>query len=192
MSVTMDDVNGDTSFERLSSERLVIRRMILADIESFHAYRSDPEIARYQSWSDYTRENAIEFVTKQIDATPNVPGQWIQLSIVLGATDEHIGDLAFQSDEYDPRIVQMGVTLSSQHQHNGYALEAVNCLLHYLFNKLNKHRVYCIIDERNTASVSLFRKLGFRQEGHFIENVFFKGEWGNEYQFAMLKKEFKT
>jgi RimJ/RimL family protein N-acetyltransferase len=25
--------------------------------------------------------------------------------------------------------------------------------------------------------------------GHFIENIFFKGKWGSEFQYAMLKRE---
>ncbi len=29
----------------------------------------------------------------------------------------------------------------------------------------------------------------FRLEGHFIENIFFKGKWASEFQFAMLKRE---
>jgi RimJ/RimL family protein N-acetyltransferase len=31
--------------------------------------------------------------------------------------------------------------------------------------------------------------VGFKQEGHFIENVFFKGKWASEFQFAYLKRE---
>ncbi|WP_279635550.1 hypothetical protein [Corallococcus carmarthensis] len=26
-------------------------------------------------------------------------------------------------------------------------------------------------------------------EGHFIENIFFKGAWGDEFQYAMLARE---
>ena len=33
------------------------------------------------------------------------------------------------------------------------------------------------------------QSIGFRQEGHFIENIFFKGKWGSEFQYAMLKRE---
>ena len=46
-----------------------------------------------------------------------------------------------------------------------------------------------IVDAENQASISLLKSIGFRQEGHFIENVFFKGKWGSEFQYAMLKRE---
>jgi aminoglycoside 6'-N-acetyltransferase len=32
--------------------RLRARRMVADDLEPFVAYRSDPEVARFQSWSD--------------------------------------------------------------------------------------------------------------------------------------------
>ena len=35
----------------------------------------------------------------------------------------------------------------------------------------------------------LLRALGFRQEAHFVENIFFKGAWGSELLFALLSRE---
>ena len=40
----------DTGFTRLATERLVPRRFRPADLAAFAAYRSDPDIARYQGW----------------------------------------------------------------------------------------------------------------------------------------------
>ena len=40
----------DADFDRLPTERLVIRRFAAADARAFARYRSLPEVARYQSW----------------------------------------------------------------------------------------------------------------------------------------------
>ena len=69
---------------------------------------------------------------------------------------------------------------------------ALRALLDYLFVTLLKRRVVATVDARNTASLSLFRKLQFREEGFFVDNVFFKGEWGSEVQFALLRREWPT
>jgi len=61
--------------------------------------------------------------------------------------------------------------------------------LTFLFNSKDIHRVVEIVDTENIASINLLKSTGFRQEGHFIENIFFKGKWGSEFQFAMLKRE---
>jgi RimJ/RimL family protein N-acetyltransferase len=36
-----------------------------------------------------------------------------------------------------------------------------------------------------------FRRVGFRQEAHLVENIWFKGQWGSEYLFAMLQREWR-
>jgi RimJ/RimL family protein N-acetyltransferase len=42
----------------LETDRLRIRRFQDSDMESFLAYRNDPEVARYQGWDvPYPREN---------------------------------------------------------------------------------------------------------------------------------------
>ncbi len=53
------------------------------------------------------------------------------------------------------------------------------------------HRVTEIVDVENIASIRLLKSLGFKQEGHFIENIFFNGKWGSEFQYAMLKQEWE-
>jgi RimJ/RimL family protein N-acetyltransferase len=39
-----------TAFSALTTERLVLRRFRSEDLDAFVAYRSDPQIARYQVW----------------------------------------------------------------------------------------------------------------------------------------------
>jgi [ribosomal protein S5]-alanine N-acetyltransferase len=65
-------------------------------------------------------------------------------------------------------------------------------ILSFLFNTQNIYLIVEIVDAENIASINLLRSLGFRQEGHFIENIFFKGKWGSEFQYAMLKREWDT
>ena len=45
----------DYSFTQLDSERLILRRFTYADLETFQAYRADPEVARYQDWNQNPR-----------------------------------------------------------------------------------------------------------------------------------------
>ena len=44
----------DAAFTSIETERLVLRRFGRDDVEPFAAYRGDPDVARYQSWQDYT------------------------------------------------------------------------------------------------------------------------------------------
>jgi RimJ/RimL family protein N-acetyltransferase len=113
------------------------------------------------------------------------------LAIVEAATRGVIGDCGLHCRKEDPRQMEIGITLSPQHHGRGYAAEAVECLLDYLFGCLDKHRVFASTDVLNHPAVSLFRRLGFRQEAHLVENLWFKGQWGSEYLFAILKREWE-
>ena len=102
--------------------------MKVDDIPAFHAYRSNEEVARYQSWSNFTMEDASAFVEGQVNRNPNVPGQWIQLAIRNSDTADLLGDCAFCSDEDQPEIVHIGVTIAPDQQCKGLAQRSMHIL----------------------------------------------------------------
>ncbi len=77
----------------------------------------------------------------------------------------------------------------SLHQGRGLAQEALHHLIHHLFYDWNTHRVFAYVDPRNQASLALLRMLGLRQEAHFRQSLFWKGEWVDDVVFAILRSE---
>ena len=182
---------ADIDFARLLSPRLILRRFRYSDLVPFCGYRSDPRVARYQDWESWSEEEGRQFLERQMTLHPDVPGTWFQLAIELAETGELIGDLGLHTPADRPGQSEIGFTLASEHQGQGYATEAVNRLLDYLFGDLGKHRVTAVTDARNTPAARLLERVGMRREGHFIENAWFKGGWGDEYQYAMLEREWR-
>lgn len=86
--------------------------------------------------------------------------------------------------------MEIGFTIAPEYQGQQVAFEAVSALLGYLFVELDKHRVIAITDVDNLACCRLLEKLGFRREAHYVKNIFFKGAWGDEYLYAMLREEY--
>lgn len=177
--------------DHLASARLRLRRLQRDDAEALCAYRSLPEVARYQSWDSFGPEDAVRLIESQRTAEPDIPGTWFQLAIVEAATGDFIGDCGLHCPKDNPRQMEIGITLSPRHQGCRFATEAVECLLDYLFSSLDKHRVFASTDVLNLPAAALFRRLGFRQEAHLVENLWFKGQWGSEYLFALLKREWE-
>ena len=175
----------------LETERLTLRSFQDGDTQAFAAYRSDPDVARYQDWDvPYSIEEATKFVEAMKAANPpGTPGEWYQIAIEHKEQGNLIGDCVFHVLAEDARQAKIGFTLSSNHQGQGYATEAVTSLLDYLFGELQLHRVHAICDVENLASSKLLERLGMRREGHFVENIWFKGKWGSEYLYALLRDE---
>ena len=74
-------------------------------------------------------------------------------------------------------------------QGRGLATEGSRHLLELAFGPLGLRRVVARLDARNTASAAVLARLGMRHEAHLVENELFKGEWGDEDQFAILRRE---
>lgn len=178
-------------FDNIESDRLLLRRFRESDAECFLAYRTKPEVFRYQGegWENYTFEQAVKFVKEQMDFGPGLPDTWFQIAIELKAEGRLIGDCAIHTLPHDLKQAEIGFTLDPIYQRRGYAAEAVSCLLGYIFKELDMHRVIAVADVRNEASVKLLQKLGMRREGHFIKNAWYRGEYTDEYLYAILKEE---
>ena len=179
----------DDTFTQLESQRLIVRRFKDSDLEPFLAYRADPDVARYQDWENYSRVDAEKFFERVDAMRPNVPGEWFQCAVEIKATGEMIGDLGLLTLADDPRQVTMGITFAAEHQGKGYASEAFLRLMQYVFDDLKMHRVIAVTDCLNDRSIALLERVGMRREGHHLQNIWFKGAWGDEYQYAMLRSE---
>jgi len=173
----------------INTERLNIRHLEFSDLANFHIYRSNPEVTKYQGFDVMTIDQAEEFIKDNSTKSFGKAGEWVQYGIENSETKQLIGDCAIKLDQYDTRIAEIGITISHLEQKKGFAKEVLNGILTFLFEIKEIHRVVEIVDAENIASINLLKSIGFRQEGHFIENVFFKGKWGSEYQYAMLKRE---
>jgi ribosomal-protein-alanine N-acetyltransferase len=177
--------------ELFITSRLKIRNLGDADLDDFHYYRSNPEIAKYQGFEPFSKKEAQAFISDHKNKSFGSPGEWIQYGIELINFKRIVGDCAIKLQKQNPMIAEIGITISHQHQRQGYAKETLAGILNFLFHVKEIHRVVETTDAENTASVRLLKSLSFREEGYFLENIFFKGKWGSEYQFAMLRREWE-
>lgn len=177
----------------LETQRLKLRPFQKSDLAPFVAYRSDPEVARYQGWdAPYPVEKAAAFIEKMAQSGPETNGDWFQFAIELKQTGVMIGDCGFHTLAEDKRQAEIGFSIAQSYQGFGYATEAVKRVLVYLFADLTLHRVQAICDVENTASARLLERVGMRREAHFVDNIWFKGAWGSEYVYALLQYEWLT
>ena len=183
----------DADFDRLLTERLVIRRFAASDAEPFARYRSLPDVARYQSWeAPYSIERARAFVDWMESHHPDERGEWYQFAI--STRDDPtalIGDCAFHGRAAEPMIADIGYTMAPASQGHGYATEAVGELVRYLIEDRGKHKVCADCDTRNDGSWKLLERLGFQREGE-IRGAFRDGDgWASEYLYGMLAEDWR-
>lgn len=170
----------------LTTARLRLDALHLDDAAALFAYRADPEVARYQGWHPETLVEAENFVRTQLTLTEPPQCRWFQRGIRRIDDGALIGDVGFCLSDGQ---AELGITLAPPAQGKGFAREALQGLFGELFGRLDVHRVHASVDPRNTASMNLLKAVGMRQEAHFRESLWFRGEWVDDVVFGLLARE---
>jgi RimJ/RimL family protein N-acetyltransferase len=172
----------------IETQRLLVRRFRPADAVPLAGYRSDPEVARYQSWdAPFSLLRAETAVANFIASDADKPGRF-QYAVERAADRVLLGDVAVHLHD-NLMQAEIGFTLATPYQKQGYATEAVRAVLDRLFRVQGLHKVTGECDARNVASAGLFRRLGFIQEGLLRQQTFIKGEWTDDLIFGLLATE---
>jgi RimJ/RimL family protein N-acetyltransferase len=177
-----------TSFVQFETPRLVVRCLRDDDLDALVAYRSLPEVMRMQLWDSYDADKGRELIASTKNIEPFTPDTWFQFGVELKASGELIGDLYLKMDEAGKQA-EIGYTFSPKFQRQGLATEAARGLVNHAFTAKGLHRIYGVTDPRHAASINLMKRLGMRQEAHFRESLWFKGEWADDVLFAILRRE---
>ena len=147
----------------------------------------DPRGGAFQTWETLDLADATQLVSDQATVVPDTPGTWLQLALVLTTSSSVIGDCGIHFIRENIRQVELGITLAPTYQRQGLATRGHECRSRICVRPIGQTSRTALTDAKNHAS-ALFRRLGFRQEAHYIDNVWFKGAWGSEYFFAMLRR----
>jgi RimJ/RimL family protein N-acetyltransferase len=170
----------------LLTPRLRLDALCAGDADALFAYRGDPDVARYQGWRPASRDEAADWI-ESLTSVPE-PGRWWQRAIRLREGGELIGDLGLCLPSNEKGSVEFGITIAPARQGQGYAGEAVRAALGWAFAR-GANRAVASVDPRNTACVALLCSLGMRQEAHFRESYWLRGEWADDLVFALLARE---
>jgi RimJ/RimL family protein N-acetyltransferase len=185
----------------IRTERLVLRPLVAADAEAMAAYQSLPDVCRY---IPYEPRGADVIAARLADPARNrstieAEGDTLWLGIALAGTGSNgagsaavIGDVILAWHSAEHRTAEIGYVVSPDHEGRGYVTEACRALLVLAFDGLGAHRVTARLDARNDGSAAVTRRLGMRQEAHLRENEWFKGEWSDELDFAILEDEWRA
>lgn len=72
----------------------------------------------------------------------------------------------------------------------GIGRDAFELLLNYAFNELNFHRLSLRVFSFNRRAITLYKKLGFKEEGIMREAFYRSGQWHDIHMMGILKGEY--
>jgi RimJ/RimL family protein N-acetyltransferase len=176
-------------FGTLTTQRLVLRDIVLGDAEAFFAYKFLPESTKYQFWRPKSLEEIKEFIRGMQTVQVNAPGAWLQLAVCLKDAGAMIGDIGLHFPAEDKDEAEIGYTIAPEHWGRGYATEAVKAAAAYLLGALGKRSVRASADPRNAASIAVLEKAGFKKEAVIPGSVLMDGEWCDDAIYVLYKND---
>lgn len=157
-------------FDPISTGRLLIRPFRAEDASAFADRRNDVLVAEYQSWEvPYTREQATQLVSQLLVMDGPENDEWWMAVVCIASSGEAVGDVSIRLS-WDSRTAEVGYTFARERWGRGYAREALEALIGYLFDDLNVTRVFATLHPDNVASAMLLERVGLLFEGHTISS----------------------
>lgn len=177
----------------IRTDRLLLRAFESADEDAWYAIRSRDDVARYLYGQALTREGVrAEVERKRGNTVLRDEGDVLSVAVVEPNAARVIGEVILRWRSRVHRQGEIGFVFHPEFGGKGYATEAAAAMLDLGFEGLGLHRIYGSCDARNRASAALMERLGMRREAHFIHNEIFKGEWGEEFHYAILRDEWSA
>jgi RimJ/RimL family protein N-acetyltransferase len=149
----------------LETERLLLRRHTVADLDSCADLWRDATVTRYIGGRPYSREETWARLLRYI-------GHWEALgygfwAVEEKATGQFAGELGFADfkREIDPPIAEpeAGWAFLPRVHGRGYATEALRAALSWADAHFEEPRTVCLIHPENAPSFRVAEKCGFRE-----------------------------
>ena len=149
----------------LETPRLILRHLVLDDLDALFALYSNSEIRKYFPVGVLTLAETREHLEWYMEGPPNHPelGLW---ATIHKATGKFIGRCGLLPWEIDGKLeVEVAYLLDKNFWHQGLATEAAAGILAYAFDNLNLSRIICLMHPDNIASQRVAQRVGMTLEG---------------------------
>lgn len=171
---------------KITTKRLIIRPFKQTDMDDVYEIYSSEETCKYLLFEPWCESNKDEKFKRKI--TNNKLTKETPIFLACEFNDKVIGDISIWYTEMK-NTVEIGYAFHHDFTGNGYASEALRNIVEYLFNTQKIHRIQAVLDARNISSAKLCKRIGMRQEAHFIDDYWNKGEWTSSFVYGMLKTD---
>lgn len=158
------------------TDRLILRRARMEDLDDVHAMLSHPAVMRYWSTPEHeTLEQSRKWLAGMVAGAPGEDDFLI----------EHQGRVIGKAGAWN--LPEVGFLLHPDHWGKGLGFEAMTAVTGYLFDTHDLPALTAEADPRNAASLGLLAKLGFVETGRAEKTLLWRDEWCDSVYLALRR-----
>lgn len=175
---------------KINTDRFDLREITVEDISSIHQLNSIPEIDKFNTLglpeSILDTENLIQPLLEAQKETPRLRYIWA----IENNQNNFMGLVGVNFGKQNYKSAEIWYKLNPDYWNKGYATEVVKQILNFCFKNLKLHRVIAGCAIENIASIRVLEKTGFVKEAHHRKILPIRGEWVDNYEYAILEEDY--
>lgn len=166
----------------LETERLILRRYTVDDLNDLYEYLSDDLVVKYEPYKAMSMEETKDNLNWRI-------GTDEMIAVELKENHKMIGNIYLGKRDFNSP--EIGYVFNRKYWGSGYAKEGCKAIIQHSFQN-GIHRIFAECDPDNINSWRLLESLGFEREAHLKQNVYFRTDeqgdpiWKDTYIYAKL------
>jgi len=182
-------MNETLSFK---TNRLLIRDLNWDDLDFIHALHSIPEVHQFATLnvpeSLNESKNYLEIYISQQNYHPRK-----EYGFCISTFDQKpIGLIGLSNSLNKFQSAELWFKLNPEHWGKGYITEAASRVLHFGFKEIHLHRIEAGVATENIGSIKVLEKIGLQREGMRRKILPIRGQWKDNFHYAILEEDFEA
>lgn len=174
----------------LTTDRLILRPIEIADAESIFEYAKNPNVSRYTLWDPHQSvEDSRRYVTDYVFNyySKEVPEP---LGITLKENPRKvIGSVGCFWISKQARSMELAYAIGEEYWGKGLVAEASLAVMEYCFKEYSLKRIQARCKAENKASARVMEKIGMTYEGTLRSAIFHRNRFWDMHYYAKVIDE---
>lgn len=174
----------------LYSNRLILKEISWDDLEKSHQLYSLPEVDEFNTQGiSRNLENTKNIIRPAIEAQKEENRKSYQWKIIKKDSEEFIGMAGISLSANRFKLGEIFYELLPAYWGHGFATEVAKTLIKAGFQDFHLHKVEAGVATENIASIRVLEKAGMTREGLRRKILPIRGEWKDNYHYAIVEDD---
>jgi RimJ/RimL family protein N-acetyltransferase len=174
----------------LETKRLKLQEITESDVEQIYMLHSSPEVDEYNTLGIPENIEVTEkLVRPMIEAQKTGDRKSYDWKIIRKNSGEFIGLAGISLSANRFKLGEIYYELFPSHWGQGFATEVAKVLIKTGFDDFHLHKVEAGVSTENIRSIRVLEKLGMTREGLRRKVLPIRGEWKDNYHYAIVEDD---